>query len=85
MSSEQKGYLSYLLRLWQSGDGDRLAWRASLESPQTGERRGFASPDELFEYLRARAGIVPGVDSDPAAAALLGSQGRGGPTIRDGQ
>jgi hypothetical protein len=31
-----------------------LAWRASLESARAGERRGFASLDELFDFLRER-------------------------------
>jgi hypothetical protein len=47
----QRRYLSYLLRLWQESSGDPPLWRASLESPQTGERRGFASLAELFTFL----------------------------------
>jgi hypothetical protein len=55
---EQPDYLSYLLRLWRvSGDGgthrkEKTVWRASLESPHTGERMGFASLDALFAFLR---------------------------------
>ncbi len=51
-------YLSYLLRLWRvsqtgaSAAGD--IWRASLESPHTGERWNFASLDELFDFLEAQ-------------------------------
>jgi hypothetical protein len=44
-------YLSYLLRLWRVGK-EEAAWRASLESPHTGERIGFASLDALFAFLR---------------------------------
>jgi hypothetical protein len=58
-------YLSYLLRLWQESADEppavRLAdsdepralpvWRASLESPGTGERRGFANLEDLYAYL----------------------------------
>jgi len=47
-------YLSYLLRLWQTGDRGKLIWRASLESPGTGERHGFASIGELLSFLQAR-------------------------------
>ena len=44
-------YLSYLLRLWETDDGGRRVWRASLEFPANGERRGFASLADLFLYL----------------------------------
>lgn len=44
-------YFSYLLRLWETDDGGRRIWRASLEFPATGERRGFASLTDLFIYL----------------------------------
>lgn len=48
-------YLSYLLRLWQAGHRDNPVWRASLESPMTGERRGFANLKELFAFLETQA------------------------------
>jgi len=47
-------YLSYLLRLWQTSDGETWVWRASLETPGTGERRGFGSLKDLFEFLQAQ-------------------------------
>jgi len=47
-------YLSYLLRLWQTSDGQKLVWRASLESPGSGKRRGFASLKALFDFLKAQ-------------------------------
>jgi hypothetical protein len=63
MAKGRPDYLSYLLRLWQvSGDGEppdmgrKAIWRASLESTRTGERRGFASLDELFDFLREQTG-----------------------------
>ena len=49
------GYLSYLLRLWQSDSTDMAVWRASLESPMTGERLGFASLKEMFAFLESQA------------------------------
>ena len=56
MSNRRRRYLAYMLRLWQvEVDGD-LVWRASLESPHTGERRGFASLEALFDFLRERTG-----------------------------
>jgi hypothetical protein len=52
VSNEQRRYLSYLLRLWQTKSGGEMVWRASLEDSQTGERQGFASLDALFAFLR---------------------------------
>jgi hypothetical protein len=48
--------LSYLLRLWQAEENGAMVWRASLESvsgpARSGERRGFASLDELYAFLK---------------------------------
>ena len=61
-------YLSYLLRLWGAGKGAESTWRASLESPMTGERHGFASLKDLFAFLQAQAddpaGPTPKRDDD---------------------
>jgi hypothetical protein len=63
MRREQRRYLSYLLRLWQIKSGGELVWRASLESPHTGERRGFASLGALFAFLRRQTGAASDGDS----------------------
>lgn len=42
---------SYLLRLWSADQPGSFNWQASLEDPETGERIGFASLEELFAYL----------------------------------
>ena len=42
---------SYLLRLWRTDELRGFHWQASLETPETGERIGFASLEELFAYL----------------------------------
>lgn len=42
---------SYLLRLWRVDRSKAADWRASLEIPETGERIGFASLEQLFAYL----------------------------------
>jgi hypothetical protein len=52
-TGEQSAYQSYLLRLWRVKEGEE-GWRASLESAQTGERRGFATLDALFDYVRSQ-------------------------------
>jgi hypothetical protein len=44
-------YHAYLLRLWQTGEDEAVAWRVLLEDPRTGERRGFADLDSLFAFL----------------------------------
>jgi hypothetical protein len=45
---------SYLLRLWRTDELRGFHWQASLETPETGERIGFASLEELFAYLMDR-------------------------------
>jgi hypothetical protein len=56
MTEEQQRYLSYLLRLWQTSDGSEQVWRASLESPGSGERRGFDSLESLIDFLWTQTG-----------------------------
>ena len=51
---EQPRYLSYLLRLWQTSDKGQTIWRASLESPGTTQRQGFASLKDLMDFLYAQ-------------------------------
>jgi len=50
-TAAEEDYRSYLLRLWREGQ-TADAWRASLQSVITGERRGFASLDALLDFLR---------------------------------
>ena len=54
---EQLDYLSYLLRLWRE-NGEKTDWRASLESPHTGERWGFANLADLFTFLEKEVSHV---------------------------
>jgi hypothetical protein len=64
MSTKQPQYLSYLLRLWRVSEEEKPLWRVSLQRPDTGKRLGFASPDELFEFLRRQMGVMSVVDGD---------------------
>jgi len=57
MIAERQRYLAYMLRLWQVDSNGEPIWRASLESPHTSERKGFASLDELLDFLRGRTGV----------------------------
>ncbi len=50
-AGERPDSLAYLLRLWPE-DGGQGVWRASLESVDSHERRGFATLDELLDFLR---------------------------------
>lgn len=54
---KKKGcYISYLLRLWETEDEGHWVWRASLEAPASGKRYGFASLDELMDFLEGETG-----------------------------
>ena len=55
--ANQKHYVSYLLRLWRVDATAESQWRASLESPQTGEQIGFGSMERLFAFLSHQTGI----------------------------
>jgi hypothetical protein len=61
---QERRYISYLLRMWQGGCGSERVWRASLESPHTGERWGFASPADLFAFMERE---IRGVAASQAA------------------
>lgn len=78
-------YRAYLLRLWPAAD---TQWRASLEDPHTGERRAFATLEQLWEYLNqvTQAGCVSGEREPPASAApeLTGSASRWGAISSEG-
>ena len=64
MASGQRPYLSYLLRLWQAGNGDAPEWRIVLEDVRTRERQSFASVDHLAAFRLAQMhGKVIGRDS----------------------
>jgi len=58
MVEKQREYLAYMLRIWSVRDNGKILWRASVENAQTGERRGFASLGDLFEYLQSQAAAM---------------------------
>jgi hypothetical protein len=61
-TGKHRGYVSYLLRMWLDGGdavtcpGTESAWRASLQSPETGELVGFGDIENLLAYLRTQTG-----------------------------
>jgi len=58
MSPERQSYLAYLLRVWCTDTQQGPAWRASLDSPHTGERQAFATLAALFTFLEARTRLA---------------------------
>jgi hypothetical protein len=79
MAKEQSDYLSYLLRLWRVNEegnlhrgAEQAVWRASLENLHTRQRQGFASLDELCDFLReqirmASEPATSGAEQNPAS------------------
>jgi hypothetical protein len=59
MTAEQPGYLAYMLRMWRVDTEEGTVWRASVESPHTGERHGFANLELLFAFLEEKTEIQP--------------------------
>lgn len=51
MMIRKRPHLSYLLRLWRTGNEKNPVWRVSLETPGTGERQGFACLKDMFDFL----------------------------------
>ena len=70
MDKERPDYLAYLLRLWRASGEEGAVWRASLQSPRTGERIGFASLDELFDFLREQTGVASNENVDQVNAKV---------------
>jgi hypothetical protein len=54
MSDEPDAYQTYLLHLWRARYQGNWQWRASLESPRTGERQVFAGLQQLFAFVEER-------------------------------
>jgi len=66
MSDDARQAFSYLLRIWRVKDEGLVHWRALLEDPSSGERRGFADLEALFAYLRAE--VAADDETDGACA-----------------
>ena len=66
MITRPRRYLAFMLRLWLAADEGGMPWRASLESPHTGERHGFAGLQALFAFLeeQTRSPDDPSATSD---------------------
>jgi hypothetical protein len=56
---EARQYVAYLLRLWRETAVGPTHWRASLQDPESSERVGFATLEQLFSYLRKKTADPP--------------------------
>ena len=68
MNDAQPRHLSYLLRVWTVAQNGAQIWRASLESPRTGERMGFPDLDTLFAFLRRQTSTTSEPNSSGSAS-----------------
>jgi hypothetical protein len=75
VSEKRPTYLSYLLRLWRTLTAGEATWRASLENPQTGERRGFASLDAMVAFLRQQIDLPPDRGGEEGEETIHSEQG----------
>ncbi len=64
-SLDPESYQSYILRLWRFDRDGQSLWRAALESPLTGERHVFASPQALLEFLTEQAPVTLADNVEP--------------------
>jgi len=53
MPTEALHYHTYIIHAWaeEGPDAGRRAWRLTIETPSTGERRGFSSREEFISAL----------------------------------
>jgi hypothetical protein len=71
---EPRDYFAYLLRLWREKGGAAGRWRASLQDPHSGERRGFANLEELCSHLRQEMDHLPEPDKDMPGEEVMSGQ-----------
>ncbi|HNT75166.1 MAG TPA: hypothetical protein PKH77_09120 [Anaerolineae bacterium] len=69
-------YHSYLLRLWAVSGTQ--TWRVMVEHIGTHERRGFASLEEFFDFLRQQTSEEAQSPEDTTAGYLNGLNGCNG-------
>jgi hypothetical protein len=66
INDEPDLYQTYVLRLWRAKCQGEWQWRASIESPHTGERQVFAGLQPLFAFLSERCDRdTPGAPERP--------------------
>jgi hypothetical protein len=71
MTEANKKSLSFVLRLWAENVASptgNACWRASLDDARTGQRRGFASLEQLFVFLMEATRAAESPSPPPAAS-----------------
>lgn len=67
---KQRPHVVYRLSLWQASTADKPMWRAWLENPCTGQRRGFGTLEGLMRYLQHEMNLLEcAADAPPAPPA----------------
>lgn len=84
MNDEPDVYHAYLLRLWRAQIQGQWQWRASLESPHTGERQSFTNLEQLFAFLRERCDSQAPVLEKKDIGKTHTEMGRGGERVKGG-
>ena len=80
MPDERRRYLAYLVRFSDASTEGPPLWRVSVEDPQTGRRRGFASLESLCAFFaeqitgRGVEHLLSADRNDPADAMKGGDQ-----------
>lgn len=60
MTDKHPIYYAYLLRVWR--DGPDNPWRATLEDPHTGDVIGFATIEQLYDFIQSQVAENPQKD-----------------------
>ena len=58
-NDDRQDYLAYMVRLWRAEEDGGPVWRASVESPHTGERQTFANMELLIAFLKEKTDQNP--------------------------
>ncbi len=66
---------TFVLRLWESMDGDVPSWRGEVQHIQTGEHTAFADEATLLRFLRqwvSMAAAVPTAEEEQGRQSTAG-------------
>jgi hypothetical protein len=72
-----------MMRLWQTRDGTRSVWQASLEDPHSGECRGFADLEQLCVFLKQQITVDDGSGGQPTEQ--IGKEGEAWDRVQPGE
>lgn len=71
MNKKQRSYISYMLRLQRVHSGEHWIWRASLESPMTGQTHRFEDLRSLISFLETETGTkTPSDEPGPESESI---------------